>query len=134
MPRIYENLDNKQVDYQSHVIEGQGKNDNHPIVILIDSRDSHSYIDPKIIENFKLKRRKHEKSWLVQLAIGTKRKNNELFKDFLVNMNGVSTKVELNIILLGSYECLISMDWLEMHCAILDCYNKDYACLDKEGN
>jgi hypothetical protein len=33
--------DNMQVDYQSHVIQVEGKIDNHPISILIDSRSSH---------------------------------------------------------------------------------------------
>jgi hypothetical protein len=49
-------------------------------------------------------------------------------------MNGVNTKVDLNIILLGSYDCLIGMDWLDKHHVILDCYNKAFTCLDEEGN
>jgi hypothetical protein len=133
MPRIYAALDNRQVDYQSHMIEVEGKIDNQPIAILIDSGASHNYIDPKIVERFKLKRCKHEKSWLVQLATGTKRKINELVKDFPVSMNGVGTKEDLNIIPLGSYDFLIGMDWLDKHHVILDCYNKAFTCLDEEG-
>jgi hypothetical protein len=49
MPRIYATLENRQVDYQSHMIEVEGKIDNHPIAILIDSGASHSYIYPKIV-------------------------------------------------------------------------------------
>jgi hypothetical protein len=62
------------------MIEVEGKTYNHPIAVLIDSRTSHRYIDPKLIERFKLKKCKHEKSWLVQLVIGTKRIINELVK------------------------------------------------------
>ena len=51
-----------------------------------------------------------------------------------MDMNGFSTKVYLNIIPLGSYDCLIGMDWLDRHHARLDCYNKDFAFLDEEGN
>jgi hypothetical protein len=51
-----------------------------------------------------------------------------------VNMNGVNTKVYLNIIPLGSYDCLIGMDWLDKHHVVLDCYNKAFTCLDEEGN
>jgi predicted aspartyl protease len=134
MPRIYAALDNRQEDYQSHMIEVEGKIDNHPIAILIDSGASHSYIDPKLIEIFKLKKCKHEKSWLVQLATGTKRRINELVKEFPINMNGTNTKEYLNIIPLGSYDCLIGMDWLENHHVVLDCYNKVFTCLDEEGN
>jgi hypothetical protein len=63
-----------------------------------------------MVNRFKLKRCKHEKSWLVHLATRTKRRINDLVKDCAVNMNGVNTKTDLNIILLSSYDCLISMD------------------------
>jgi hypothetical protein len=38
MPRIYAALDNKQEEYQSPMIEVEGKIDNQPIAILIDYR------------------------------------------------------------------------------------------------
>jgi hypothetical protein len=46
VPRIYAALDNKQVEFQSHMIEVEGMINNQTIVILIDSGASHSYIDP----------------------------------------------------------------------------------------
>ena len=48
-------------------------------------------------------------------------------------MNGLNTVVDLNIIPLGSYHVLIGMDWLESHCAILDCRGKTITCLNDEG-
>jgi hypothetical protein len=134
MPRIYAALDNKQDEYQSHMIEVEGMINNHAFTILIDSGASHSYIDPRVVESLQLSRRKHEKSWLVQLATGTKRKVTELVKSCPVDMNGLSTKDELNVLPLGSYDCLIGMDWLDQHHAILDCHNKAFTCLDEEGN
>jgi hypothetical protein len=65
IPRIYAALDNKQADYQSHMIEVEGMINNQTIAILIDPGTSHSYIDPKIVEIFHLPRSKHGKSWLV---------------------------------------------------------------------
>jgi predicted aspartyl protease len=115
------------------MIEVEGKIDNHPIAILIDSGASHSYINANIVEIFHLQRSKHKKSWLVQLATGAKRKINELVKDCQIDMNGLNTKVDVNIIPLGSYDCLIGMDWLEKHHVVLDCYNKTITCLDEEG-
>jgi hypothetical protein len=103
MPRIYVALDNRQANYQSRMIEVEGKIDNHPIAILIDSGASHRYIDLKLVERFKLNKCKHEKSWLVQFSTGTKRRINELVKECLINMNGSNTKEDLNIIPLGSY-------------------------------
>jgi hypothetical protein len=68
MPRIYATLDNKHDEYQSPMIELEGKIDNQPIAILIDSGSIHSYINTNIVEIFHLQRSKHKKSWLVQLA------------------------------------------------------------------
>jgi hypothetical protein len=45
-----------------------------------------------------------------------------------MNLNGLNTNAELNIIPLGSYDCLIGMDWLDQHHAVLDCYNKAFTC------
>jgi hypothetical protein len=134
MPRIYAALDNKQAEFQSHMIEVEGMINNRPLVILIDSGASHSYVDPRVVESLNLTKRKHEKSWLVQLATGTKRKVTELVKSCSVDMKGMSTKAELNILPLGSYDCLIGMDWLDQHHALLDCRNKRFTCLDEEGN
>jgi hypothetical protein len=134
MPRIYAALENKQVEYQLDMIELEGMINNHAFINLIDSGDSHSYLDPRVVEIFQLSRRKHENYWLVHLATRTKRKVIELVKSCPLDMNGLSTKDELNVLPLGSYECLIGMDWLDQHHAILDCRNKAFTCLNEEGN
>ena len=69
----------------------------------------------------------------MQLAIGAKKKVVELLKSCLVDMNGLSTRAELNILPLGSYDCLIGMDWLDQNHALLDYHNKEFTCLDEEG-
>jgi hypothetical protein len=134
VPRIYAALDNKQVEFQSHMIEVEGMINNHALTILIDLGASHRYEYPKVVEIFQLPRRNHGKYWLVQLVTGAKRKVVELVKSCLVGMNGLSTKVDLNIFPLGSYDFLIGMDWLEKHHTILDCHKKAFNCLDEEGN
>jgi hypothetical protein len=87
-----------------------------------------------MVESLHLPRSKHVKSWLVQLATRAKRKFNEMVKSCLMDMNGLNTREDLNILPLGSYDCLIGMDWLDQHHAILDCNNKTFTCLDEEGN
>lgn len=72
------------------------------IVILIDSRASNSYITPNFVKRSHLKRIKYEKSWVSQLAIGTKRKTNGIFKTCPLHMDGLIIVVDLNIISLGS--------------------------------
>jgi hypothetical protein len=59
VPRIYAGLDNKQAEYQSHMIEVADMINNQTIVILIYSGASHNYIDPKMVESLHLPRRKH---------------------------------------------------------------------------
>jgi hypothetical protein len=54
MPMIYAALQNKQAEYQSPMIELEGKIDNQPIAILIDFGVSHSYINSNIVEIFHL--------------------------------------------------------------------------------
>jgi hypothetical protein len=51
----------------------------------------------------------------------------------MVNMDGMETKVDLNILPLGSYDLLIGMDWLEKHSTIVNCRDKTFNCLDDFG-
>jgi hypothetical protein len=87
-----------------------------------------------MVERFHFPRSNHGKSWLVQLATRAKRKVNEMVKSCLVDMNGLNTREDLNILPLGSYDYLIGMDWLDQHHAILDCHNKAFNFLDGEVN
>ena len=68
VPRIYAMLDNKQVEFQSNMIEVEGKINGEDIAILIDSGAIHSYLDPNMVEIFQLPRSKLGKPWLVQLT------------------------------------------------------------------
>ena len=43
------------------------------------------------------------------------------------------TQVKLNVLLLGSYDVLIGMDWMEKHKVVLNCFEKTFACLDDKG-
>ena len=81
-----------------------------------------------------LKKSKHIRSWLIQLATGTKKKISEVIIKFPLVMDGLVTCADLNILPLGSYDVFIGMDWLEVHRAKLDCYNKTFECFDEEGN
>ena len=46
-------------------------------------------------------------------------------------MDGLVTCADLNVLPPGSYDVLIGMDWLEEHKANIDCYNKNFECLDE---
>ena len=100
---------------------------------MINPRSTHSYVSPKLVEGYSLRKVKHNKSWLVQLATGTKRKVSEVVVECPIELNGLHTHADLNVLPLGYYDVLIGMDWLERHRAKVECYEKALECLDDEG-
>jgi hypothetical protein len=122
MPQIYAALDNRQVDHQASVVEMEGTISNHPVSILIDPGSNLSYVSPQTVEKCKLQQVKHVKSWLVQLATGTKRKVTEVIPTCQFVISGFPT-----------YDLLIGMDWLAAHKTKLDCYSKTLECENEEG-
>ena len=65
IPRIYASLEDRQEDHQSTVVEVAGKIVEQSISILIDPHSTHSYISPRLVEVFSLRKAKRSKSWLV---------------------------------------------------------------------
>ena len=65
MPRISAALENHRVDYQTSMVEVEGKIHQIPISILIDPGASLSYTSPDLVEKCKLSIEKFAKSWLV---------------------------------------------------------------------
>ena len=121
VPRIYAALEDRQAYHQSTMVEVAGKIVEQSVSILIDPGFTHSYITPKVVEICDFEKVKHGKSWLVQIATGTKRRVSEVVETFPLVMNGLITYVDLNFLPLGSYDVLIGMDWLEAHEVKLDC-------------
>ena len=116
------------------MVEIEGKFSNTSISILIDPGAWQSYVSPKIFDVWKLGKVKHDKTWLVQLAIGMKQKISEIVKDCEVNLNGFPTRINLNILPLGLYDILIDMDWLEKHHVMLDYLHKSILCTYSQTN
>ena len=48
-------------------------------------------------------------------------------------MDQFETQVKQNVLPLGSYDIFIGMDWIEKHQVILNCFQKTFTCLNKEG-
>ena len=87
MPRINAALENRKADYQTSMVEVEGKLNQIPISILIDPGTSLSYISPDLVEKFKLSVEKFAKTWLVQLSTGAKRKVISFVKNCIVKMD-----------------------------------------------
>ena len=65
------------------------------VSILIDPGSTHSYITPRVVDICSFKKIKHRKSWLVQLATGTKRKVIEVVEKCPLVMDGLVTCVDI---------------------------------------
>jgi hypothetical protein len=115
------------------MIEVEGKIINQHVSILIDSKESHCYIDPEIVDRLHLEKSKLGKRSLVQLATGTKRRIHDMVRSCSMSLNDMNNSIDLNIIPLGSYDILVGMDWLDTHHAVLDCHNKTFTFLDGNG-
>ena len=105
-----------------------------PISMLIDTGAILSYVSSRIVELYKSQQDKFEKSFLVELATGTKHKVTSYMKNYGFIMSDLKTHVDLNILPLHSYDLLIRTDWLEKHLFMLNCHDKNFSCLDDKGN
>ena len=92
------------------MLEVVGKIVEQSISILIDYGSTHSYITPRVVEICAFKKLKHRKSWLVQLAIGTKRKVSEVVEKCPLVMDGLVTHVDLNVFPL--VPMIFSLEWI----------------------
>ena len=124
--RINVALEDRHAYHQSAIVDIEGTIYNQRPSILIDLGDTLSCITPKIMESYQLANVRHAKPWSVQLATGTKRKVNEFIANCEVKIQDHVTRINLNILPLGSYDMTIAMDWLERNKLILNCFDKTF--------
>jgi len=89
--------------------------------ILIDSRDTKSFISSATFKTIKVKEIRQDKFRYVELASRDKKKVGGKVKYCIDNLGEFVTSVNLFVTNLRSYEIVIGMDWLESHNAILNC-------------
>ena len=133
MHKINTVVDGIQADHQSTIVEVEGKIYDNRISILIEPVSSLSYVTPGIVELNKLKKVKHAKSSLVQLETRTKRRETNFISECELSLDDQNTKLNMNILPLGSYDIIIGMDWLEKHKVILNCYEKSLTYRDENN-
>ena len=62
-----------------------------------------------------------------------KKKVISFVKDCIVNMDQFETSVKIYVLRLGSYDMLIGMDWLEQHRVVLNRFDKNFTCVNNDG-
>ena len=130
--KIHAALEDRQVDHQSTIVEIEGIISNHTLAILIDPGSTLSYITPRMMELCQLTKVRHVKPWLVQLATRAKMKVTNFIASCEVELQGNKTRINLNILPLGSYDMIIGMDWLERNKVILNCVSKTFTYIAED--
>jgi hypothetical protein len=72
------------------------------------------------LKRIKVKEVKHDKFKYIEMTSGAKHKVGGKDTNFSINLGDFVTKVDLYARILGSYDIVIGMDWLESHDAILN--------------
>ena len=100
---------------------------------FIDPRSNYIYVNPDKVDKCGLRKEVHARSWLVQLDTGTKKRVHHWVRAFAFELNGMPTSTHLNVLLLGSYNMLLGIDWLYLHRANVDCYENTIEFLYDDG-
>ena len=125
-------LEDRQANHQSTIVEIEGIVLNHAISVLIDLGAMLSYISPRTVELCQLAREKYVRPWWFQSAIEAKRKVTDCVSNCEIRLQDNKTKIDLNILPLGSYDMIIGMDWLEKNKVVLNCYEKTFTYIDED--
>ena len=107
--RINASLDDRHANHQSTIVGIECTISNQIISILINLGATLSLMTPRMMDNYEIAKVRHAKPWLVQLAIGEKRKVTEFIANCEAKMEDRVTRINLNIFPLQSYAMIIGM-------------------------
>jgi hypothetical protein len=131
--RIHAAVNNRQAEHESTVIETSGTIADQTLSILIDPGAIESFIYGAALKIIKVKAVKQDEFSLVEMALGEKQKVGGKVTCCSLNLGYFVTRSNLYVMILGSYDIVIDMDWLESHEAILNYKTKRLILVDDEG-
>ena len=77
-----------------------------------------------MLKQIKVKAAEQDEFFYIEMASGAKHKVGGNITGCSLNLGEFVTKENLYVMILGSYDVMISMDWLESHEVILNCKTK----------
>jgi hypothetical protein len=131
--QIHAAMNNHQEEHQSTVLETTGTITNQTLSILIDPGATESFISGVALKRIKVKAFEQDEFSFVEMASGAKQKVGGKVTGYILNLGEFVTRANMYITILGSYDVVIDMDWLESHEAILNCKTKWLSLVDDEG-
>jgi hypothetical protein len=100
---------------------------------LIDLGATKSFIFGVALKRFKVKEVKQDDFIFIEISSRTKQKVGENFMSCIHNLGEFVTRANLYVTILGDYDVMINMDWLESHEPILNYKTKQLSLVDEEG-
>jgi predicted aspartyl protease len=131
--RIHAVVNNLQVEHQSTVLKTTGTVADQTLSILIDTGATESFISGAVIKRIKVKAVEQDEFSFVEMASRAKHKVGGKVTSCIVNLGEFVTRANLYVTILGSYDVVIGMDWLELHEVILNYKTKRLILVNDEG-
>jgi hypothetical protein len=131
--RIHAVVNKCQAEHQFTVLETTGTIADQTLSILIDLGAIESFISGAALKRIKVKAVEQDKFSFIEMASRAKQKVGGKVTGCTLNLGEFVMRVNLYVTILGSYDVMIGMDWLESHEAILNCKMKWLSLVDDEG-
>jgi hypothetical protein len=100
---------------------------------LIDPGATESFHSSATLKRIKVKTTEPNEFSFAEMALGFKQRVGGKVTCCTLNLREFFTKANLYVMILGSYDIMIGMDWLESHDAILNCKTKRLSLVVDEG-
>ena len=107
------------------MVESSGKVNNVKLKILFDLGATDSFISPYALDKCWLVAYEHDDFESVEMTSEVKQEVGLKVKGCQVDLGVCTTKLDAYVTNLGTYDLIISMDWLEDHRSLMDCYAKE---------
>ena len=114
------------------MLETTGTVADQTLSILIDPDATKSFIFGEALKRIKIKAVELDEFIFVEMALGAKQKVGGKVTGCALNLGEFVTRANLYVTILGSYDVVIGMDWLESHEAILNYKTKWLILVDDE--
>jgi hypothetical protein len=131
--QIHAAVNNCQAEHQSIMLKTTGIVADQILSILIGPGATESFISGAALKRIKVKAVEKDEFSFVEMASGAKQKVGGKVTGYALNLGEFVMRVNLYVTILGSYDVVIGMDWLESHEAILNCKTKQLSLIDDEG-
>jgi hypothetical protein len=131
--RIHAALNNHQAEHQLTVLEMTGTIADQTLSILTDLGATESFIYGAALKRIKVKEVEQDEFSFIEMASRAKQKVGGKVTGYVLNLGEFVTRANMYVTILGSYDIVIDMDWLESHEAILNCKTKRLILVDDEG-